>query len=205
MQVTGIKTQINKSGRFSIFIDGKYIFSLSEVALLDSKLIVGQQLTATELEKFKQQSADDLLYQKAFTYAALRMRTEWEVKNYIKTHNGSGEVISHTLNKLRDLNIIDDEKYARVYIEDRQNLHPSSRRKLVLELQKRHIASDVIKRSTTDEVETTDEHAALHAIITKMRKQTRYSDNLKLMQYLSRQGFSYNDIKAALNNADDTK
>jgi regulatory protein len=198
MQVTSIKSQINKSNRLSIFIDGEYVFSLSETALLDSKLVAGQELDAAELEKFKKQSTDDLLYQKAFAYAALRMRSEWEVSSYIQRHGGSDNIIRYSINKLRELNVINDERYTRIYIEDRQNLHPSSRRKLVLELQKRHISGDVIKHVTSDDVELADECAALQTIITKMRKQARYKDNLKLMQYLSRQGFSYTDIKTAL-------
>jgi regulatory protein len=203
MKVSSIKAQINNSGRFSIFIDGNYIFSLGESGLLKSKLIVGQELSQKEIDIFKQQSEDDLLYQKAFQYAAARMRTAWEVKNFLERHGGSEELVPYTLNKLSNLSLIDDEKYARTYIEDRQNLHPSSRRKIILELHKKHIAEDIIQRATSDEVEQTDELSSLRTIIQSKRKQSRYQDNLKLMQYLSRQGFSYSDIKTVLNQNDD--
>jgi SOS response regulatory protein OraA/RecX len=44
-----------------------------------------------------------------------------------------------------------------------------------------------------------DEHNALREIIERKRKQTKYQDDLKLMQYLARQGFNYDDIKSELN------
>jgi len=35
------------------------------------------------------------------------------------------------------------------------------------------------------------------------KKRAKYPDNQKFMQYLTRQGFSYDDIKSALNKGDD--
>jgi SOS response regulatory protein OraA/RecX len=42
------------------------------------------------------------------------------------------------------------------------------------------------------------EEQALQELITKKRRQLRYQDSQKLMQYLARQGFGYEDIKSAL-------
>jgi SOS response regulatory protein OraA/RecX len=43
-----------------------------------------------------------------------------------------------------------------------------------------------------------DEQSAIKTIIEQKRRQARYQDDLKLMQYLARQGFNYGDIKDAL-------
>jgi SOS response regulatory protein OraA/RecX len=40
--------------------------------------------------------------------------------------------------------------------------------------------------------------SALKSTIEKKRRQSKYSDDLKLMQYLARQGYNYDDIKTAL-------
>jgi len=42
----------------------------------------------------------------------------------------------------------------------------------------------------------------LRELIAKKRQQSRYQDKLKLMQYLSRQGFGYGDIKTVLEEDD---
>jgi regulatory protein len=53
MKITAIKQQVKQQGRYSIFVEGKYSFSLSDVALLDSKLIRGQELTEQEVRNFQ--------------------------------------------------------------------------------------------------------------------------------------------------------
>jgi SOS response regulatory protein OraA/RecX len=66
-----------------------------------------------------------------------------------------------------------------------------------MELRKKRIADEIIEEAVgRDEG---DEHNALREIIERKRKQTKYQDDLKLMQYLARQGFNYDDIKSELN------
>ncbi len=48
------------------------------------------------------------------------------------------------------------------------------------------------------EADETDEFDVLLQEVEKKRRQSRYSDDLKLMQYLARQGYRYDDIKRAL-------
>jgi len=67
---------------------------------------------------------------------------------------------------------------------------------MIIELKKKHVANDTIQAVVGNE--SADERHALVDIVQRKRKQTRYQDDLKLMQYLARQGFSYGDIKAAL-------
>ena len=62
MKVTAIRQQVKRAGRYSIYVDGEYSFSLSEGALLDSKINVGQELTDKEVSEYKQLSADDKTY-----------------------------------------------------------------------------------------------------------------------------------------------
>jgi SOS response regulatory protein OraA/RecX len=51
----------------------------------------------------------------------------------------------------------------------------------------------------------TDERSLLRELVAKIRQLTKYkNDDLKLMQYLARQGFSYSDIKDALNEAEES-
>ena len=196
MKITGIKPQVKKPDRYSIFVDEKYAFSLSESALLASKLASGQELNKSQLEKFKKESADDKLYNQVLRYIALRPRTEWEIKTYLERKKAAPDFIGITINKLRKIELINDEKFARTFVTDRRLLRPSSRRKLINELRKKHVADEIIQEVVGDEAR--HEHAALTQIISKKRQQVKYQDNQKLMQYLARQGFSYEDIKQAL-------
>ena len=66
----------------------------------------------------------------------------------------------------------------------------------MFELQRKHVAKEIIEAVL--EGSTQSDQSALHALIERKRQQTRYQDDLKLMQYLARQGFQYGDIKEAL-------
>ena len=50
MKITSIKQQAKNSGRYSVYIDEEYAFSLSESALLASKLVKGQEVTGGAFE-----------------------------------------------------------------------------------------------------------------------------------------------------------
>jgi regulatory protein len=196
VKITGIKPQVKKPDRYSIFVDEKYAFSLSEGALLASKLVSGQELDKSQLEKFKKESADDKLYNQALRYIALRPRTEWEIKTYLERKKAAPAFIEITIDKLRKIELINDEKFAQAFVADRRLLRPSSRRKLINELRKKRVADEIIQEAVGDEDQ--EEQTALIQIIAKKRQQIKYQDDQKLMQYLSRQGFSYDDIKHAL-------
>jgi regulatory protein len=196
MKITSIAQQQKRSERYSIFVDGAYAFSLSEAALLRAQVMRGQELSQQQLGELKALSGSDKLYAMASRYVALRPHTTWEVGQYLKRKQASPTLITQILNKLSNIGLIDDARYAQAYIHDRQLLRPTSRRKIMFELRKKHIAGETIEAALAgnDEADIT----ALDAIIERKRLQSRYTDDLKLMQYLARQGFHYSDIKEAL-------
>jgi regulatory protein len=196
MKVTGIKQQLRRKDRISVFIDGKYTLSLSEAALLESKLIVGQELSAAELKKIRELASEDGLYDQALRYAVMRLRTIGEMSSYLQRKGVSPALAETILNKLSKIGIVDDGKFASAYVADRQRLRPTSRRKIIYELRAKHVAEDVIQSALNEEQD--EEQTTLRALIKRKRQISRYQDDVKLMQYLARQGFSYGDIKAAL-------
>lgn len=194
MKITAITQQVKQKNRYSIFVDGKYSFSLSEGALLDSKLTVGQELDEVRLKELKHQSADDKVYGLALRYAATRPHSEWEIRTYLQRKGISPALANIILNKLSELDFVNDEKFAESWVEHRRLLRPTSRRKLQQELRAKHVADEIIGQVLAKD--DADERDVLRELIAK--KRSRYPDNLKLMQYLARQGFSYDDIKHAL-------
>ena len=93
--------------------------------------------------------------------------------------------------------MIDDEKFTEAFVSSRRLLRPAPRRKIIAELRQKHVTGEVIEQVVGND--SSDEQAALLAVIERKRRQNKYQDDLKLMQYLARQGFGYSDIKSALN------
>lgn len=196
MKVTDIKQQQRRKDRYSIYVDGKYSFALSESGLLSSNISVGQELKNQELEELKKFSAEDKAVYRVLDLIARRPRSGGEIRDYLRLKKYSEEEIEKTLNTLSDKGYIDDEDFARRWVDSRRLLKPISNRKLRLELMQKKVDSEIIQRileeNETDEVET------IKKLIAKKQRQTRYQDKQKLMQFLIRQGFNYPDIKTAI-------
>jgi len=194
--ITAIKQQERLKGRYSIYIDDKYAFSLSADALLDAKIAAGLAVSEPQLKAYKELSADDKAYSLALAYVVRRMRSEGELKDYFR-RKGYEEALSEVLlARLSRLGLVDDAKFAEAWVRNRRLLKPVSKRRLLQELRQKHIASEIVEQVLKDA--EADEVTVLKELIARKRKQLKYQDNLKLMQYLARQGFGYDDIKSAL-------
>ena len=105
----------------------------------------------------------------------------------------SQEIADRVYARLLEKGYIDDEKFTRFWVENRNQAKGTSRRKLTAELRAKGVAQDIID-TALENSERSDEEE-LQKIIAK--KRNKYDDE-KLMQYLARQGFRYDDIKQAL-------
>lgn len=196
MKITAIKQQVKDADRFSIYIDDKYSLSLNGGQLLDSKIIIGQELSIEEIKSLEQKSQEGKAYAKILNMLSIRMRSKWEIYDYLNRKKYSEQTILKILNMLSKKGYINDEDFARRWIENRRLLKSVSKRKLTQELKQKHIADDIVRQVLL--TDHTHDQQVLKKLILQKQKQQRYQDNLKLMRYLAGQGFNYGDIKQVL-------
>lgn len=197
MKITAIKQQVKRADRYSIFIDEKYVLSLSETELLNQHLRIGQELTDEGLRVLKDNSVIDKAYDKALNLIFRRSRSEWEIRDYLKRNQYEPEVIDSIVERLTDRNYLNDLHFAKSWVDNRRLLKLTSKRRLTQELRQKRVSDEIIEQVLGED--ETDELQLLKDLVERKRKQTKYQDNLKLMQYLARQGFSYDVIKEAIN------
>lgn len=196
MKITDIKQQVKRVDRYSIYVDGKYLFPLGESELLNLGLRIGQEYTEVELEELKQKAVLDKGFDRALNLTMRRPRSEWELRDYLKRKEYDPENITVILNMLSDRGYVNDADFAKRWVDNRRLLKATSKRRLRQELKQKRVPDDVIDQVLAED--ETDEREVLRDLIERKRKQTKYQDDLKLMQYLSRQGYSYSDIKSIL-------
>ena len=201
MKITELKQQVKRADRISIYVDDKYTFSLSSEELLSTKLYVGKELSRDELSDLIKLSENSLVRAQCYHYLSYRLRSQWEIEIYLKRKGYSTQVIDDTIQYLINQKLVDDLEFANRWIENRSLLKPTSINVLKLELKQKHIAQEIIN-SAFDGREI-DELEMIKKLIEKKGQQTGYQNNLKLMQFLARRGFSYDLIKRALNNTSD--
>ena len=216
MKITDISLQARNNNRVNVSIDGVYSFSLDIAQVTDLNLKVGHELSDGELEELQEESQFGKLYMRALEYCLRRPHSVKEVKDYLwrktqptlrKSQTSmnnpvvySERVASRVLSKLQQKAYVNDEAFARWWVENRQLSKGVSQRKLTAELRSKGVHADIIAQ-TLEKTDRTDEQE-LRKVIAK--KHRRYAgDRQKFVQYLVRQGFSYDDVVSALNDVEE--
>ena len=214
MKITAISVQARNPDRVNIAIEGKYRFSLDIFQLSELGIKVGCELSEAELVELEGESSFGKLYARALEYTMLRPHSAREIRDYlwrktratkyksrktgeIKEREGVSQTIANrVLNRLQEKGYIDDEKFTRYWVENRNQTKGASQRKLQAELRAKGVENTIIENAfANSERNDADELAKIIA-----KKRNKYDDPQKFMAYLARQGFSYDDIKIALEN-----
>ncbi|MDQ3065051.1 MAG: RecX family transcriptional regulator [bacterium] len=199
MKITSIKQQIKNPERASIFVDGKYSFSLSLNELVAEKLKINQDVDEPELKRLKKLSDDGKLKMRALEWVMSRPRSIREFKNYMYRKKADPDLTDKLILEFSEKNYLNESRFAE-WLSDVRQRRGKSDRAIASEL-----ASKGIVREIVDEIIKGDsEHDRLKLLVDKKSKIPRYkADPQKLMQYLARQGFKYDDIKLILASKND--
>lgn len=212
MKVTALKSQVRDANRVNVFIDGTYSFSLDITQVAELGIKTGNEYNEKELAELEDESQFGKLYTRSLEYALTRPRSLREMRDYLyrktrdtRTKMGtirkgvSPALTQRVFDRLVEKGYLDDEKFARFWVENRNVRKGTSLRKLQSELSAKGVDKSIIDvvignsdRSDSEEI---------RKIIAKKAK--RYDDEQKLIAYLMRQGFSYDSVKSALAEGDE--
>lgn len=192
MKISAIKPAVKTQGRYNIFVDGKYSFSLDEQQLLDMGLKIKLEIDERRLIELKAESDFGKKYARAFELILRRSRSVKEIRDYAWRKKWEPEETERIITKLTSKKYLDDATFAASWVRTRAILKHVSKRKLTLELRQKGVASDIIEQAIASS-EDYDERTALQELVDK--KRARYADEQKFMAYLLRQGFGYEAVK----------
>ncbi|NPV77226.1 MAG: hypothetical protein HPY59_12745 [Anaerolineae bacterium] len=192
-KITAIKAQKKNPNRVNVYLDGEYAFSLARIVA--AWLQVGQVISDQKIEALKKQDGEEKAFQRALLMTGHRPRSEQEVRKKLEGLGYSGELIERVLARLRQAEILNDERFAREWIENRSVFRPRSRWMMATELRYKGIPEEVIQKTVEEGEE--DEKLAYDAA----RKRVYRLGNLsweefrkKMSDYLGRRGFTYETI-----------
>lgn len=189
-KITKLKQGVKNPERINVFINNEFSFSLDEVQIVDLGIKVGRIISSKELSELKKEGEFSKLYQRTLEWVLMRPRSVRETKDYLYRKLGKNNETNakRIIERLSSRGYLDDEKFARWYVENRFLKKGISQKRLTVELVKKGVEKTVI-----DEVlDTRNDEEEVLKIIEKKRK--KY-DKEKMMAYLCRQGFSYDLVK----------
>jgi regulatory protein len=196
MKVTSIKQQIKNPERVSIFVDGKYEFSLSLDELVKYKLKNNDEMDKADIKKFQKISAGGKLRARALEWLMNRPHSEREFRDYLYRKKIEPEQVESLVAEMTQKHYLDNSKFA-LWFTEVQARRGKSDRAIRAELFKKGIDREVVE--ATLEQGAGDEIERLKTVIAKKHKLSRYkNDSEKLAKYLTSQGFSWQLVKAEL-------
>lgn len=195
-KITALKAQKRDRSRVSVYLDGEYAFGLARIVA--AWLQIGQTLSDEKIAELKAQDARETAYQRVLRLLNYRDRSEAEIIQSLKQRQVPEEIIADVIERLHRSELVDDQRFAKTWVENRIEFHPRSRRALAFELREKGIDEQAIQGVLDD----FDEAAAAYQAARKYTQKSRQMDwpefRQKLYAFLARRGFNYDVIKTTV-------
>lgn len=196
MRITKVAPAARTVGRYNIFVDGHYSFSLDEFQLVQHSLHSGQEIDETKLAELQAESDFGKNYTRAVDLISRRLRSEREIRDYARRKQWSKDNIERVIARLYDRGYLNDLVFTKAFVRSRQSAQKYSRRRIERDLVNKGISHRIIQQVLDEGAGMADDNDALTNLVAK--KYHRYDDINKLKAYLARAGFRYDDINRAI-------
>jgi regulatory protein len=194
--ITALTVQKKNKDRVNVFLDGAFAFGLPYATAVTLK--VGQSLSPAEIEALQQENLLDKVKNSALRLISYRPRSVAEVRRHLDRKGHDPHLINTAITHLQTVDLLNDEKFAQYWIEQRETFKPRSRMALHHELRQKGVSREIIEAALVNLDETA---AARRAAEKKARRWANLPEPLfrkKLGGFLQRRGFHYEIIKETM-------
>lgn len=190
--------QKTKKGRYSVFADGEFLFSVHRDSYAKTSLSVGACMTAQQLEQLRQD--DQLLSAKAYAMDILSRASQTSGMLLEKLCRYYDEDASElAVERMTELGLVDDADYAARYASDCIKLRGYSLARLRQALRQKKLPREVIDKTLAYYSERDECDPIISLILKKYSDKLFEKDDLRrTVAALQRRGFGYDDIRSAL-------
>ena len=196
MQITAIEPR--KKGLSALYIDGEFAMKLDTEVILAHRFDVGREITDEALHDCVLDSDRKRCKDKAMWLISFRDHSRRELLDKLRKDYPE-DVAEAAVDRLEELGLIDDGRYARRYTADLVNLKHLSERGIRQKLREKGIDRDLIDE-ILEETEV-DEDEQIRMIIEKKYASKLGDEKIRrrAVAALQRLGFGYQSIKSVLN------
>lgn len=200
--ITALEPQKRKKDRVNVFVDGDFAVGLSLEVALKNGLKVGRKISSKELEELIQENELDQILAKVYRFLSYRPRSEKEIADYLAEKKVGPLLADLVIKTLKRQKYLDDEEFARWWVEQRVQFRPRGKWVLRAELLKKGIDEEVIKKTLKSHLSGLDaKELALKAVRKKLERYRgldRREWRRKMTAFLARRGFDWETIKTVL-------
>lgn len=203
MKITKIEAQKKDRHRYNIFIDGSFAFGLYEDSVLKYGLRSGDELNEKKIIEMRE--FDEFGYGKkaAYSFLAYKPRSKKDLVKKLKQKKVSDKIIDDIIELLEKQKYLNDEIYARNYLEDKLNSKPIGKRLAKMKLLEKGIDKELIESAINENYSEDKEFELAAKLMEKYEKKVKFKDQTdkknKCYRYLISKGFDYETAGRVLN------
>ena len=188
------------NGLYKVYIDDDN-YLISEEVIIKYKLLYKKEISQEELNDILNETNYYTIYNKCIKYISYRIRSKYEIRNYLNKFKLDYSTIENIINKLEKNNLINDELFEKAFINDKINFTTSGPYKIKLELMKHNIDKYLIDKYL-DNIDKELIYNKISKIVEKNLKNKKYPKNVlknKIYKTLINNGYYNEDIMYILN------
>ena len=156
-KITDMQIQKNNKSRANVYIDGEFAFGLEMLTVMKLGLKIGKEVTEEQLAQAVFDSEKSVAFERAVNYLSRCMKTCKQLREYLTGKGYTQEVVLNVVDRLKELKYLDDETYARLYVE--QNSVNKGERRLKQELQQKGVPQRIIDKYCVVQAEVSEDNA----------------------------------------------
>ena len=140
-------------------------------------------------------------YDAALRFLGHRQRSVAEIHRHLRTKKFDDDAIAAAIDKLRAQRYVDDDAFARYWLEQRERFRPRGDRGIRMELAQKGVSRDVIdvvlgERAPDADIEQAKK--ALSRMMTRWATLTAQERKRKIHTFLAARGFGYGTIEEVI-------
>jgi regulatory protein len=186
-----------KNGRYGLFEAGRFVLSIDVDTYLESGICAGDELSDEQLEELTASAEKRKAADKALTLLTLRDHSGEELRRKLR-RSVSDEAADSATEKMRDLGLIDDARFAQSLAEELYGRRYFGRRRVEYELSKRGVERGLAEE-TARSLDNDPEERAFKLITKKYpRGLATEADRRRAAALLERSGYGWEESRRAL-------
>ena len=194
-EITSITPQQKDKTRCNIEIDGKFYCGMKLDTVLANGLKAGMSVDTEFLSQLQLESEKLTALDKALKHISVSMKTEKEIRAFLKKKGYLEDVSNYVLEKMKDYGYVDDETYAASYTAGASKRKGS--RLIQLELRQKGVDEQIIDSALSS---LTDETESAKRCLEKYMRGKPFDEKTlqKAYRNLLSKGFDYDTCKQAI-------
>ena len=192
-----------KNNKYKIILEDNNIIETYDEVIIKENILYKKEMTDELKSKIEKENKYYEIYNNILKYIKTKLRSEYEIREYIKKNEIDKITEENLINKLKDSKLIDDKTYTYAYIHDRMKFSNDGPYKIKKELIKNKIEENIIEEEL-NKIDKEEIYEKLKKqILKKLSANTKYSNNMikqKLINYFITQGYEKQMIIEILEN-----